>query len=144
MPRSHGTLSTAAVLALATALAVPAIAGGGEVAEKGIAHQLVTAQKLPNAPGQSLTAVRVDIAPDGLSPSHRHPGFVLAYVLAGTVRSQLDDGPAVDYHAGQSWVEPPGTLHRLTQNPSATEPASLLAVWVAPDGAGLVVPPDSK
>jgi quercetin dioxygenase-like cupin family protein len=65
-------------------------------------------------------------------------------VLAGTVRSQLGDGPVVDYHAGQSWVEPPGTLHALTTNPSATDPASLLAVWVAPDGAQLVVPPDSK
>ncbi len=72
---------------------------------------------------------------------HRHPGFVLAYVLAGTVRSRLGDGPAVDYRPGQSWVEPPGTLHSLTENPSGTEPASLLAVWVGEDGAKLVVPP---
>jgi quercetin dioxygenase-like cupin family protein len=138
--RHAGALLAASALAAAQ----PALGAGGEVVEKGIAHQLVTAQKLPNVPGDSLTAVRVDLAPGALSPSHRHPGFVFAYVLSGTVRSQLGDGPAVDYHAGQSWVEPPGTLHTLTTNPSATEPASLLAVWVAPDGAELVVPPDSK
>lgn len=136
------------VAALLAGLALPvtqaASAAGGEVVEKGIAHRLVTAQKLPNVPGDSLTAVRVDLAPGGLSPPHRHPGFVFAYVLSGTVRSRLGDGPAVDYHAGESWVEPPGTLHTLTQNPSASEPASLLAVWVAPDGAELVVPPDEK
>jgi len=140
--RTPGVLPIAAIILTVIVLrAVPAVsAAQSEVAEQGITHQLITAQKLPNAPGQSLTAVRVDIAPGGLSPSHRHPGFVLAYVLAGTVRSQLGDGPAIDYHAGQSWVEPPGTLHRLTQNPSATEPASLLAVWVAEDGASLLVP----
>ncbi len=130
--------------ASALAAAHPALAAGGEVVEQGITHQLVTAQKLPNVPGDSLTAVRVDLAPGALSPSHRHPGFVFAYVLSGTVRSRLGNGPAVDYHAGEGWVEPPGTLHTLAQNPSAAEPASLLAVWVAPDGAELVVPPDSK
>lgn len=138
--RLAGALLTASALAAVH----PALAAGGEVVEQGVTHQLVTAQKLPNVPGDSFTAVRVDLAPGALSPSHRHPGFVFAYVLSGTVRSQLGNGPAVDYHAGQSWVEPPGTLHTLTQNPSAAEAASLLAVWVAPDGAKLVVPPDSK
>jgi quercetin dioxygenase-like cupin family protein len=104
------------------------------MAEKGIAHQLVTAQTLPNAPGQTFTAVRVELAPGGISPSHRHSGFFFAYVLSGTVRSQLDDGPAIDYHAGQGWVEPAGTLHRLTQNMNTIEAASLLAIWVAEDG----------
>src|SRR5689334_3273290 len=114
-------LSGIGLLALAAALSPVAAhaAGGGDVAEQGITHQLVTAQKLPNVPGDSLTAVVVDLAPGALSPSHRHPGFVFAYVLSGT-------------------------LHTLTQNPSAAEPASLLAVWVAPDGAELVVPPDGK
>jgi quercetin dioxygenase-like cupin family protein len=68
----------ALLAASALAAAQPALATGGEVVEKGITHQLVTAQKLPNVPGDSLTAVRVDLAPGALSPSHRHPGFVLA------------------------------------------------------------------
>jgi quercetin dioxygenase-like cupin family protein len=70
-------------------------------------------------------------------PKHHHAGYVFAYVLSGTVRSQLNGGKIKDYKTGQSWVEPPGTEHTLTENPSATRPASLLAVFVAPDGATL-------
>jgi quercetin dioxygenase-like cupin family protein len=114
----------------------------GELVEKGVTHRPVAAERLPNVPGHSLTAVVVDLEPGGFSPPHRHPGFVFAYVLTGVVRSQLGDGPAMDYRAGQSWVEPPGTLHRLTQNPSRTEAASLLAIWVSEDGAKLLIPPE--
>jgi quercetin dioxygenase-like cupin family protein len=135
------SLAVDLTVVLAFAVAVHS-AAAGEVTEKGITHQLITTERLANAPGQTFTAVRVDLAPGGTSPPHRHPGFVFAYVLSGTVRSQLNDGPATEYGPGQSWVEPPATLHRLTQNPSAFEPASLLAVWVATDGAKLVVPPE--
>ncbi len=135
-PRLVGVLSIALSVAAAHASAAE-----GEVVERGVAHRPVAAERLPDVPGHGLTAVVLDLAPGGLSPPHRHPGFALAYVLSGTVRSRLGDGPAVDYRAGQGWVEPPGTLHSLTENPSPTEPASLLAVWVSEDGAELVVPP---
>jgi quercetin dioxygenase-like cupin family protein len=132
----------ARVLSLVLSVAAAhASAAEDEVIEKGVTHRPVAAEQLPNVPGHSLTAVVVDFAPGGLSPPHRHPGFVFAYVLSGTIRSRLGDGPVVDYHAGQSWVEPPGTLHSLTQNPSPSEAASLLAVWVNEDGAELLVPP---
>jgi len=94
-------------------------------------------QPLPNLPGNSLTAVVVQLAPGAHVPSHHHAGFVFAYVLSGTVRSQLNDGPTVDYRTGQSWVEPPGTQHSLTANPSETDSASLLAVFVASSRAKL-------
>ena len=140
-PSRRVRLAGALSAVLLSAAAVHASAAEGEVVEKGVTHRPVAAERLPNVPGHSLTAVVVDFAPGGLSPPHRHPGFVFAYVLSGTVRSQLDDGPAVDYRAGQGWAEPPGTLHSLTENPSTTEPASLLAVWVSEDGAELLVPP---
>ena len=57
-------------------------------------------QPLPNLPGYSLTAVVVQLAPGACVPSHHHAGFVFACVLSGTVRSQLNDGPAVDYRIG--------------------------------------------
>jgi len=41
------------------------------------------------------------------------------------------------YRAGDSFFEPPGSEHLLSENASATEPASLLAVHIADDGAGL-------
>jgi quercetin dioxygenase-like cupin family protein len=126
-------------LLLATLLSLALSATGVAVSagQRGVDHTKLTEQKLANVPGHSLTALIVEIAPGGLSPAHRHAGFVFAYVLAGTVRSQLDDGPAVVYRTGESWVEPPGTVHCLTENPSPTEPARLLAVFVAPEGATL-------
>ena len=139
-PNRHPHLAGALSIALPVA-AAHASAAEGEVVEKGITHRPVAAEKLPNVPGHGLTALVVHLEPGGLSPPHRHPGFVFAYVLSGTVRSRLGDGPAVDYRAGQGWAEPPGTLHSLTENPSPTEPASLLAVWVNEDGAKLIVPP---
>jgi quercetin dioxygenase-like cupin family protein len=103
----------------------------------GVSLRLISADQLPNAPGNQLTAVVVDLAPQASAPKHHHAGFVFAYVLSGTVRSQLNDGQVKDYKVGQSWVEPPGTEHTLTENPSKTIPASLLAVFVAPRGAQL-------
>lgn len=103
----------------------------------GSASEVVSMTQLANVPGHSLTAVAVELAPGVVSPSHTHAGFVFVYVLEGTVRSQLNQGEAVDYVAGESWVEPPGTVHTLTQNPSMTEATKILAVFVAKDGEKL-------
>jgi quercetin dioxygenase-like cupin family protein len=123
------------------AAAVSALGFLGPVAQAaeptGVTAKVVSQEALPNSPGNSLTAVVVNLAPGASAPAHHHAGFVLAYVLSGTVRSALNKGEPKDFHAGQSWVEPPGTEHTLTANPSPSEPASLLAVFVAPTGANL-------
>jgi quercetin dioxygenase-like cupin family protein len=98
----------------------------------------VLSEKLPNVPGKSLTAVVVNYAPGGKSLSHHHAGSVFAYVLSGAIRSENSaTGPARVYQAGESFFEPPGSEHLVSENASATEPASLLAVFVADDGAKL-------
>ncbi len=56
--------------------------------------------------------------------------FVYAYVLSGSVRSQLAGGPVQTFRAGQSWFEPPGARHVLTENVSHKTPARLLVVFV--------------
>ncbi len=103
----------------------------------GVSRQMVGAEALPNVPGHNLTAVTVELLPGTSIPSHVHDGFVFVYVLEGTVRSQLDAAEAIDYHAGDSWAEPPGTIHSLTQNPSETGVAKILAIFVAREGAQL-------
>jgi quercetin dioxygenase-like cupin family protein len=55
------------------------------------------------------------------------------------VRSQLEGHPAKTYLAGQGWHEDPGSHHVLTENPSATEPARLLVIFVADAGAALKI-----
>jgi quercetin dioxygenase-like cupin family protein len=124
-------LAAAALLGLALAGISPAGAEGDQV-------KPVRAEKLPNVPGKSLTAVVVNYAPGGKSVSHHHAGSVFAYVLSGAIRSENSaTGPAKVYQTGESFFEPPGSEHLVSENASATEPASLLAVFVADDGAQL-------
>jgi quercetin dioxygenase-like cupin family protein len=106
---------------------------------KGASVTPAFAYSLPNLPGQKVTGVLVEYAPGASSPPHHHTkqGSVVAYVLEGAVRSKVNDGPERVYHAGESWLEPPGAAHSVSANASATEPARLLAVFVAKDGAEL-------
>ncbi len=87
---------------------------------------------IPNIAGKSLVALVVTYAPGGKSPSHRHAGsaFIYAHVLSGAIRSQVDDEPAKVYRAGEGFHEVPGSHHRVSENASEREPASLLAVFV--------------
>jgi quercetin dioxygenase-like cupin family protein len=74
----------------------------------------------------------VTYAPGSKSPPHRHgQAFVVGYVLEGAIRSQIDNGKAQVFHAGESWTEKPGVHHTVSENASETKPARLLAVFVA-------------
>ncbi len=98
----------------------------------------VRSEALPNVPGKNLTAVLVTYPPGGKSGKHHHAGSVFAYVISGAIRSKVSgQGPAKVYQAGESFFEPPGSEHLVSENASATEPASLLAVFVADRGAKL-------
>ena len=103
-------------------------------------REAATTEKLPNVPGKSITAIVVNYAPGAKSVKHHHAGSVLAYVLSGEIRSENSaTGPAKVYKAGETFFEPPGSEHLVSENASATEPASLLAVFVADDGAQLTI-----
>ena len=103
------------------------------------------AGKLANAPGNTLTAEVVHYAPGATSGVHHHAGSVFAYVLTGSIRSQNSaTGAARIYKAGESFFEPAGSDHLVSENASASEPASLLAVHVAADEAVLTKPGKAK
>jgi quercetin dioxygenase-like cupin family protein len=129
-------LTVAACVTAAALVAGPA--GHAAGADAGADVKPVRAEKLPNVPGKSITAVVVTYAPGGKSGRHHHAGRVFAYVLSGAIRSENSaTGPAKVYQTGESFFEPPGSEHLVSANASATEPASLLAVFVADDGAEL-------
>jgi quercetin dioxygenase-like cupin family protein len=124
--------AVAMLLAITGTVAWPRLA-----AATGDQVQVVFSQKLPNVPGKTLTALAVEYAPGGTSKPHHHAGVVFAYVVSGTIRSQVDEGEARVYHAGQSFFEGPGAHHVVSENASRSKPAKLLAVFVADDGADL-------
>ena len=97
----------------------------------------VACEKLPHVPGKSITTVVVHFPPGGFSPKHRHAGSVTVHVLQGAIRSQLAGGPVGTFGAGDSFFEPPGAVHVFAENVSASEPAEVLAIFVADDCAVL-------
>ena len=127
------TIGGVAMLAGDAAGQAPGAAGARSQASK------IFEQAMPNVPGKSLTAVVVDFPPGAASPPHHHAasGFIFAYVLSGSIRSQIEGGAVAVYRTGESWWEPPAAHHIVSANASPTEPARLLAVIVADTGAQL-------
>ena len=125
----------------AAALSAIMLQAGAADAHDAANVKQVFQQQLPNVRGNSMTAFLVSYEPGGKSDPHYHAGSVFAYVLTGEIRSQIGpDGEVKVYKAGESFFEPPGSTHLVSENASATEPASLLAVFVADDNANLTQP----
>ena len=61
------------------------------------------------------------------------------YVLKGRIRSQLGGGPVGVFGAGESFFEPPGVIHVFAENASKTEPAEILAIFVADKDCGPLI-----
>lgn len=103
------------------------------------------AEAIANVPGKKMTALVVDYAPGGKSSPHRHgKAFVVAYVLSGAIRSGVDGKEAQVFHAGEHWIEKPGAHHTVSENASDTEPARLLAIFVADTNDNKLVTFDHK
>jgi quercetin dioxygenase-like cupin family protein len=126
------TLSlTVACIVLAN-IVLPMSATGHEAEAVGQTINPAFQYPIANVPGKTMTALVVDYVPGGKTPAHRHgSAFVVGYVLSGAIRSQVDGGPVRVFHAGESWTESPGAHHMISENASATEPAKLLAIFVA-------------
>ncbi|MBN9585495.1 MAG: cupin [Afipia sp. 62-7] len=101
---------------------------------------------LPNVKGKSMKGVLVEYGPGGSSAAHTHPAsaFIYATVLKGAIRSKVNDGPEKVYRAGENFAEMPGDRHAVSANASATEPASLLAVFVVDSTDTKLVTPYNK
>jgi quercetin dioxygenase-like cupin family protein len=95
----------------------------------------VIRQEIPGEPLRDLTLVEVTYPLGTGSPPHIHANGVMAFVVSGTITSKVGDGPEQTFHAGDAWWEPPGAIHRVSRNASSTEPARLLAIYVALRGA---------
>ena len=98
-----------------------------------------------NIPGKSVEAVAVSYPPGAKSAPHHHAksAFIMAYVISGAIRSEVEGEPARVYHAGETWTEAPGAHHTISENASATEPAELLAVFLIDTGDGPLTTDDT-
>jgi quercetin dioxygenase-like cupin family protein len=87
-----------------------------------------------------VTVSEVPYAPGRVSPIHHHAGFVLAYVLEGSVVTRISGQAERVYKTGEMFYEPPGSTHEVSKNASSTEPAKLLALIFAKKGETLTTP----
>jgi len=103
---------------------------------------VIFARPLSDVPGKNLVVVALKFGPKDPSrppaPAHRHPGSVYVYVTQGVARLGVAGQPVQIVHTGESFFEPPGALHTVAESASTTEPASAIAVLIAPEGAPLL------
>ena len=90
-------------------------------------------------PLQGFDAVLTELnfGPGVSAPQHRHPGFVLGYVVDGQMRNAIDHGPGEVVPAGGTFFEPPGALHTTFGSASADAPVRIVAFLVVPTGSPL-------
>ena len=143
-------LSAGAMSALALALSEHLAAVSGEMRVEGRAELAPTAKQLAqrdtpkiNLDGWQMTASEVSYAPGDASGRHRHPGFVIGYVLEGQYRFAVNDEAPVTLGVGQMFFESfekPGEIHAVSGNASTTQPCRILAIVFTKKGDPVTIP----
>ena len=134
LSRRH--INHSALISLLAAAALVGIAAAQQHATSHVATRRdVIRQELPGEPLRDISLIEVTYPPATGSPPHLHANGVIAFVVSGTIVSKVGDGAEQTFHAGDAWWEPPGAIHRVSRNASSTEPATLLAIYVAPRSA---------
>ena len=90
---------------------------------------------LTDVPGREVFVETVSLAPGEVAAAHRHNADVFAYVLEGSIITQVEGGESQTVHAGGVFYESPTDLHLGSRNASTTEPATLLVFFVKKIGA---------
>jgi quercetin dioxygenase-like cupin family protein len=96
-----------------------------------------------NLDGWQLSASEITYPPGESSGPHRHPGFVVGYVLEGQYRFAVNEQTPSVLSAGQMFFESfdaPGEVHAVSGNASTTQPAKILAIVFTKKGDPVTLP----
>jgi quercetin dioxygenase-like cupin family protein len=137
---------------LAATLSERVAAEGGDMRVEGLQQaaaggsRAVATRDAPkvNLDGWQMTATEITL-PAGAPPGrkHRHPGFVIGYVLEGEYSFAVNDQPAKVFKAGEMFFESfdaPGDVHSTSGTPSATQHAKFLAIVFTKKGDPVTIP----
>ena len=79
-------------------------------------------QPLADLPGREVRLTLLDRVPGNASVPHRHPGHhTFGYVVEGTYELGVNNQPTRTLKAGDTFYEPPGTLHSVSRNAGNTQ-----------------------
>jgi quercetin dioxygenase-like cupin family protein len=92
-------------------------------------------KNLPDVPGKEGLIETVVLSPGEVVPAHRHNADVFAYVLQGSIITQMKGGRPQTVRAGEVFYESPTEVHVASRNASTTQPATLLVFFVKKIGA---------
>ena len=115
-------------------LLFPLLASSGAHAQVAKERPLMT-KDLPDVPGKEGLIETVLLAPGEVVPAHRHNADVFAYVLQGSIITQMKGGRPQTVRAGEVFYESPTEVHVASRNASTTQPATLLVFFVKKRGA---------
>ncbi|HEY4031591.1 MAG TPA: cupin domain-containing protein [Caulobacteraceae bacterium] len=100
--------------------------------------------ELPDVPGKQMVVVKLAFPPSpSKAPPHKHPGSVWVYITQGEARLGVEGQPPKLVKAGESWFEPMGAIHDVSESASSTEPAYGFAMMLVPDDAPLATVVDA-
>ncbi len=108
--------------------------------------KVVFEHAIPNIQNKKMVSVLVTYPPGAKSLPHHHApsSFVYAYVVSGAIRSKVGEEPTKIYNSGESFYEAPGSFHRISENASDKDPATLLAVFIVDLKDAPLTIPDKK
>jgi quercetin dioxygenase-like cupin family protein len=94
--------------------------------------------------GFDAVLVELNFAPGASARAHRHPSFILGYVVDGQMRSAINSEPDQIVQAGGTFFEPLGALHTTFGSASPDAPVRAVAFLVVPTGSRVTSPPDAN
>jgi quercetin dioxygenase-like cupin family protein len=98
-----------------------------------------------NLDGWQVSASEITYPAGESSAAHRHPGFVVGYVLEGQYRFAVNTEAPRVLSAGEMFFESfdaPGEVHAVSGNASATQPAKILAIVFTKKGDPVTIAGD--
>ena len=92
---------------------------------------ITTAEVSPGKTVDHVQVTRLDFKPGQITGRHMHPVPVVGYVESGVFLVKLEGQPQRRYTAGEAIYEPANTTIERYDNESSTEPAVLIAYYLA-------------
>ncbi|HEX8101910.1 MAG TPA: cupin domain-containing protein [Solirubrobacteraceae bacterium] len=88
-----------------------------------------------SVPGREVVQVLTEI-PEGVESGwHQHPGEEVGYIVAGTVRMEIEGQETLLLHAGDPFLMPPRTPHNATDLGPGT--GQMLSTYIVETGEPL-------
>jgi quercetin dioxygenase-like cupin family protein len=89
--------------------------------------------------GFDAVLLEVNFRPGVSAQEHRHPGFILGYVVDGQMRFGINHEPERVVPTGGTFFEPSGALHTAFGSASADAPVRSVVFLVVPTGSPLTI-----